>query len=337
MNGLRAAGYNRHDAIMQANRDRLRPILMTTVALVANMIPLMFFPPAPDPPPTAPSAWWRRSAGGQLLCLVLTLLAVPVFYSIFEDIADHSFVRGLFAGVKNWRSRFAMLLILAILVAPMRAQDPQLPQLEPMTVPSRIGVLGERKISLQEVVERTLSNDRDLAVSRILLDEAGYNIKAARGYYDPVFALRADEIKSVSPSASSLSGGPNGKLTQHQLDFQPSLTGSSPWLGGTYELDLSSSRINTDNQFNSLNPQYPTSIGVKLTQPLWRGLRFDDNRHRLQVAIQNRSLSSEQLRQKVIDIVTQAVAAYWEVVYARAALSTCRLNPFASPKNNLPA
>ncbi len=83
-NQLRAAGMDRMAAILQANRDRLRPILMTTFSFVAGMLPLLIG--------VGPGAEERRSiavltVGGQTLSLLLTLLAVPVVYSFLDDLA----------------------------------------------------------------------------------------------------------------------------------------------------------------------------------------------------------------------------------------------------------
>lgn len=199
---------------------------------------------------------------------------------------------------------------------PQAPPSPDLPPAKPLVAPARIGVLDTVPITLNEVIQRVLEKDRDLEVSRILRDEAKYNVRGAQGYYDPRLGLNANRSRSVTPQTSLLGGAANGKLTQKQLFADPSISGSSPFFGGSYRLDFSQARSSTDSTFVGVNPQFPTSLNLNLTQPLWRGLRFDDNRYRIQVARKNVNLTGEQLRQRVIEVVTQAIEAYWELDFA---------------------
>ncbi|MEX2262321.1 MAG: efflux RND transporter permease subunit [Bryobacteraceae bacterium] len=82
MNHLRALGHPLHYSIVEANRVRLRPILMTTFSIVAGLLPTAV---------GIGSGAQQRSAiavtiiGGQMLCLLLSLLVVPVTYSYLEE------------------------------------------------------------------------------------------------------------------------------------------------------------------------------------------------------------------------------------------------------------
>lgn len=203
--------------------------------------------------------------------------------------------------------------------------DPQ-PKVSNLAVPNRplptterVGVdqVNGLPLTLEDAITYALQNNNDVDNSRIGVKIAEYNLKAARGIYDPLITSDSYYQSATTPTASTIGGaGATGSITQTNLVGNVGATGFSPRYGGSYQASFTTSQSTTNNQNATLNPQFPSAFTLTYTQPLWRGFKIDNNRRNIEIAKKNLSLSDSQFRQKVIDIVSQVEQAYWDLVFA---------------------
>ncbi|HEV2762509.1 MAG TPA: TolC family protein [Pyrinomonadaceae bacterium] len=198
-------------------------------------------------------------------------------------------------------------------VAPnFEAPDRPLPSAE------RVGVdISEQTpLTLKDAIALALQNNNDIDASRIDVEVAEFNLRAARGVYDPVISSESYYESRTTPTSSTIAGGLNGSVTQKDLTGTARFGGFSPWAGGSYQVDLSTTRLTTNNQNVTLNPQFPSALTFTYAQPLWRGLRTDNNRRQIEIARKNLSLTDAQFRQRAIETITQVEQAYWDLVFS---------------------
>ena len=110
-NRLRAEGVPVQEAIIQANHVRLRPILMTTLSIVAGLIPTALGIGAGA---TQRSAIAVTIIGGQMLCLLLTLLVTPIAYSLFADLGESRVVGRTQDGMARLRLALARVFTMHV-------------------------------------------------------------------------------------------------------------------------------------------------------------------------------------------------------------------------------
>ena len=200
---------------------------------------------------------------------------------------------------------------------PPVAPDFQAP-IRPLPSAERVGVdlTNQLPLTLEEAIEMALQNNNDIDTSRNDVQIAEFNLRAAKGIYDPNIISENYFESATSPTASTIGGATNGSVTAQRFFSSGGLSGFSPFAGGSYAADFNFSRLTTSNSNATLNPQFPSALTFSYVQPLLRGRRFDNNRRQIEIAKKNLSLTDSQFRQRAIEVIAQVEQSYWNLVFA---------------------
>jgi outer membrane protein len=191
-----------------------------------------------------------------------------------------------------------------------RSDERGLPEL------GRVGVdmASQKPLTLREAIELALENNRDIEVTRKTATMAEFELRAARGFYQPRLAGQSYYDRSTVPNVSIFSN--NQTTTQSQLVANAGIQGYVPQFGTVLSGTFNNQRLTTDNPISILSPQLNSNLGFSVTQPLFRGRSFDQPRRTIEIAKRNLELTNTQFRQRSIEVVAGVQRAYWDLTFA---------------------
>jgi HAE1 family hydrophobic/amphiphilic exporter-1 len=286
-NVLRSRGLDRRHALIEAGRTRLRPIIMTTSAMVFGMLPLALAIGSGGEM-RAPMA--RAVIGGLITSTLLTLIVVPVVYTVLDDLTAWLFRRKRAAATVTTA---VVAVALLALPSPVRAQFGGLQAQKPVLQ----GLSGETKtLTLQEALAIAAEHNRDV-------QKAAEYQKWVRGKY---MEERAAALPQINVSGSVLRTFDNTQSRLFSSVDLGSLLGGSSGSGGS-----------SATQFGDIftaERQDVRSAEVKVTQPIFTWGQVGAAMRAARVGF---ALADDQLRQARQTVVRDVTTAFYDVLVSK--------------------
>lgn len=192
-----------------------------------------------------------------------------------------------------------------------KSEDKTLPDL------GRVGVdmLEQKPLSLKEAIALALENNKDIEVTRQNVRIAEFDFQSASGYYEPKFQGQTFYERATIPNISFFSPDVD-KVTTSTISGNAGFKAYIPKFGTIFDATINNDRVGSSNPVSIISPQYNTGLTFSVTQPLFRGRRFDQPRRTIEIAKRNLSLTDTQFRQRSIEIIANVQRAYWDLTYS---------------------
>lgn len=192
-----------------------------------------------------------------------------------------------------------------------RSDDRDLPDL------GRVGVdmLDQRSLSLNEAIRLALENNNDIEVTRKNVRIAEFDLRAARGVYQPRLTGQTYYERATVPNISFFSPESNS-VTSSSFGGNAGVRAYIPRFGTVFDVIAKSTRVGTNDLVSIISPQLRADVTATVTQPLFRGRAFDQNRRTIEIAKRNLSLTDAQFRQRTIETIANVQRAYWDLAFA---------------------
>ncbi|MBK9156372.1 MAG: TolC family protein [Chloracidobacterium sp.] len=192
-----------------------------------------------------------------------------------------------------------------------RSDDRSLPDL------GRVGVdmTDQQTLTLAEAITKALENNKDIEVTRKNVKIAEFDLKAARGAYEPRFTGQTSYERATVPNISFFTPDID-KTTSGAFVGNAGFNVPLPRFGTVFNATVNNQQNWTNNPISIISPQLNSNVTLGVTQPLFRGRGFDQPRRAVEIAKRNLSLTDTQFRQRTIEIITNVQRAYWDLAYA---------------------